>query len=101
MDNQDFAVFTKVNELAERRGLKAYDFVATFNHDKNAPETSDSYKLAFEVPASGNALRVERFDKMLKDLGLPKDSGHLIGTAEQIIDALDHAISISPRSRVS
>lgn len=99
MDNQDFAVFTKVNELAERRGLKPYDFVAEFHREKDTVE--DSYHLAFTIPASGNALRVERFDKMLKDLGLPKDSSRLVGSTAQIIDALDHAISISPRSRVS
>ena len=66
-DNQDVAVFTRLNDLAQRHGLKPYDFVASF-----MPEDKDqgtTYVLTFEVPASGNALREERFDKMLASIG--------------------------------
>ena len=35
LDNVDVAVLTKVNELAERYGLKPYDFVATFRGAEN------------------------------------------------------------------
>lgn len=101
LDNQDFAVFAKVNELAERRGLKPYDFVATFTRDKSDDNIHSVYELHFEVPASGNGLREERFDKMLTDLGIPTGTGHLKGTTESIIDALDHALSKSPRARFS
>ncbi len=100
-DNQNFAVYSKLNALTERRGLKPYDFVAEFKRNKDAPASTDSYHLDFTVPATGNALREERFEKMLKDLGVSTDSGRLTGATEQIIDALDHAISISPRSRIS
>ena len=97
LDNQDYAVFTKLNELAERRGLKPYDFIATFQRQKDG-----SYNLDFENPASGNALREERFDKMLKDLGIVDDDRAVLkGSTESIIDALDHALSISPRPRLS
>ncbi len=97
MDNQDFAVFTKLNELAERRGLKPYDFVATFRR-----VAEQSYSLNFEVPAQGNALREERFDKMLKDLGVVVGgSAELKGSPEHVIDALDRALSMTPRSRFS
>ena len=97
LDNQDFAVFTKVNELAERRGLKPYDFVATFER-----QGDQSYLLDFETPASGNGLREERFYKMLKDLGIVVgDRAALKGETKDIIDALDHALSISPRPRIT
>jgi hypothetical protein len=97
LDNQDVAVFTKLNELAERRGLKPYDFVATLQSQKDR-----SYTLNFEVPAQGNALREERYDKMLKDLGIVRDDkAALNGSTKDIIDALDNALSISPRPRIS
>ena len=94
MDNQDIAVLTKVNDLAERRGLKPYDFVATIKYE------GDKYVLDFECPAHGNALREERFDKMLNDLGIVVDErAALSGQPSDIIDALDNAIKISPRNR--
>ena len=97
LDNQDYAVFSKLNELAERRGLKPYDFIATFQRQQDG-----SYALQFDSPASGNDLREERFDKMLKDLGIVVDDRAVLkGTTESIIDALDHALSISPRPRLS
>lgn len=98
VDNQDLAVLMKVNELAERHGLKSYDFVAVF---KSTGEASHQYELHFEVPASGNALREERFDKMMKDLGTGAyETGILKGETSDIIDALDKAIAKSPRSRL-
>lgn len=97
LDNQDVAVLTKLNELAERRGLKPYDFIATF---KSEGEGLHEYALTFEVPAQGNALREERFDKMLKDLGgNAYETGVLKGDTSDIIDALDKAIALSPRPR--
>lgn len=93
-DNIDIAVLTKVNDLAERRGLKPYDFVATFRWDN----TDNLHMLSFEVPASGNALRVERFEKMLRDLGVSQGF-ELKGTPNTIVDALDHALSLSPKPR--
>lgn len=94
-DNQDVAVFTRLNDLAQRHGLKPYDFVASF-----MPEDKDqgtTYVLTFEVPAQGNALREERFDKMLASIGA--DTGQLRGDTAAIIDALDNALEHAPRSR--
>jgi len=95
LDNVDVAILSKVNALAERRGLKPYDFVATV---KSGGDESDT-ALTFEVPASGNALREERFAEMLHDLGISADRSQLRGTPEQLIDALDHALTISSRWR--
>lgn len=94
MDNQDVAVLTKLNELAERRGLKPYDFVAVVKSE------GDSYALDFELPASGDALREERYEKMMRDLGIVVDDrAALEGQMSDIIDALDKAIALSPRNR--
>jgi hypothetical protein len=93
-DNLDIAVLAKVNELAERHGLKPYDFVAIYRHDTDKQQEV----LSFESPAGGNALREQRFGKMLADLGVG-DNDKLRGTPATIVDALDHAISVSPRRR--
>ncbi len=98
MDNQDVAILTKLNDLAERRGLKPYDFVATCKYEGDL----DVFVLNFEMPAQGNALREERFDKMLADLGIVVgDRAALTGEPSDIIDALDNAIKLSPRNRRS
>jgi|SRR5665213_2104783 len=94
LDNVDVAVLTKVNELAERHGLKPYDFIATFKHSEKG------YTLDFECPASGNDLREERFDKMLAAIGITvTDKATLSGKPAQVIDALDNALEHAPRTR--
>jgi hypothetical protein len=98
LDNVDVAIMTKVNDLAERHGLKPYDFVAVIKVEEDAKgKTSDI--LAFEVPASGNALREERFDRMLADIGVDEDGRLVKNDYRDIVDALDHALQIAPRSR--
>jgi hypothetical protein len=94
LDNCDIAILTKLNELAERYGLKPYDFVATVRHDPNAPQAI----LCFEDPAQGNALREERYGKMLQSLGVGAD-GTLTAPYAQVIDALDAALEQAPRPR--
>jgi len=99
MDNQDVAVLTRVNELAERHGLKPYDFVATFKSEEAAKGIT--HVLEFEVPARGNALREQRYDPMLNDIGI--NQGHeavLKGDTATIIDALDNALQLAPRPRM-
>jgi hypothetical protein len=98
LDNVDVAIMTKVNNLAELHGLKPYDFVATLNSTIDEKTYACTYQLAFEVPAQGNGLREGRFDKMLADIGVP-DSGELIGSANKVVDALDHALTIAPKPR--
>src|SRR5581483_8489333 len=100
LDNLDVAVLSRVNELAERHGLKPYDFVATSKLEEDDTGISQ-HILEFEVPARGNALREERYDRMLKDIGiLQGDRAVLRGDAAAIIDALDNAIQLAPRPRL-
>jgi hypothetical protein len=94
LDNQDVAVLTKLNELAERHGLKPYDFLA------NLKPADESYTLDFEIPASGNNLREERYEKMLNGLGIGNnDKASVTGEMSYIIDAIDNALKIAPRRR--
>lgn len=100
LDNVDVAVLTKVNELAERYGLKPYDFVASFQFEEDANGTR--HVLSYDSPAHGNALREERFDMMLNALGItPSDErgAVLAGNVAKIIHALDDALEHAPRSR--
>ena len=94
IDNIDVAVFCKVNELAERYGLKPYDFVASFapNGVEPKPDEDHHFVLAFDAPANGSATMEKRFDKMLDAIGIGDDLG-LSGTEVQIIDALDKALA--------
>ncbi len=99
LDNQDVAVLSRVNELAERHGLKPYDFVATSKLEEDG--TGITHVLEFEVPARGNALREDRFDRMLKDIGIVQsDEAALRGDTATIIDALDNALQLAPRPRL-
>jgi len=100
LDNQNVAVLSRVNELAERHGLKPYDFVATSKFEEDDTGISQ-HVLEFEVPAQGNALREERYDRMLKDIGIVQgDRAVLRGDAATIIDALDNALQLAPRQRL-
>src|SRR5262245_58792387 len=92
LNNIDVAILTTLNELARRYGLRPTDIVATVRDDNN------EYKsvLYFEVPAQGNALREERYGKMLQALGVSCD-GVLKGTDEHILDALDNALRHTPK----
>jgi hypothetical protein len=98
LDNVDIAILSKLNDLAERRGLKPYDFVAVYGLEGS--ELKD-WVLRFEEPVRGNNLREERYGKMLRDLGIDPlaESIELKGTPQTIVDALDHALSISPKPR--
>lgn len=94
LDNVTVAIFTKLNDLAERHGLKPYDFVVT---QKDGPELE--IRLEFEVHPTGNTLKERQYDRMLRSLGIPDDSQILEGTDRHIIDLLDHALERAPKSR--
>ena len=97
LDNFDVAVMTKLNELADQRGLKPYDFVATLKWDAPASK----YVLRFELLTAGNSPSEERYEKMLNDLDIANDPvTQLVGTPRQIIDALDNALSPKFRLRL-
>jgi hypothetical protein len=95
-DNVEIAILTKVNELAERHGLKASDFVAVLHVESDVPNT-DLIRLSFDVPVSGNEAKEKRFAKMIGLLDTPQGALSLWGTDEEIIDSLDKAIRRSPK----
>jgi hypothetical protein len=95
LSNVDIAILTKLNDLAERYGLKPSDFVATVRNDPEGPDTI----LRFEADAQGNALREERYGKMLAALGVDA-AGYLRASDEHIIDTLDTALQNAPRRRL-
>lgn len=94
IDNIDIAVLTKVNELAERYGIKPSDFVSTV---RQIPQQSNML-LAFEVPATGSTHREKQFTKMVTSIGV-NAAGTLEGTASQLIDVLDAALKVAPKRR--
>ena len=95
LDNVKVAIFTKLNTLAEKHGLKPYDFVAT-QKDGSGYEI----RLDFEVHPTGDALKEKKYDRMLQALGIPADGKILQGTDRQIIDALDSALELAPKPRL-
>lgn len=97
LDNIDIAILTKVNELAERHGLRPTDFIATLRAEEGP---SGVYSvLDYETGPSGNALREDRFDKMLRSLGIEEHDAGLSGSPENILDQLYQAIDIAPKFR--
>ena len=74
--------------------MNSYDFVATAQPGPESGQTT----LRFELPAQGNTLREARFENMLKAIGADLDEGTLKGSPAQIIDALDNAIHLAPKT---
>ena len=69
LTNIDIAILTKLNELTERYGLKASDFIAECQAD-----TRDGFcgtELAFCTAPSAPEKRAA-FDKMFEALGVPE-----------------------------
>lgn len=93
LDNITVAILSKVNELAERHGLKPYDFVATYSETKDSKQSV----LAFEI-APATKEKQELMEKMLDAIGVNQD-GVLQGSDAQVYTALEEAIARSPRSR--
>jgi hypothetical protein len=90
LDNQDIAILTRVNELAEKHGVKPYDFVAGVRSNDETGKT----ELNFEV-ILGNTAKVEA---MVAATGAK--GGTLAGEVKEIIDSLDAAIAKAPKSRI-
>jgi hypothetical protein len=98
LDNIDIAILTKVNALAVRHGLKPYDFVAVYRTQEVKSTGVTEWVLDFELPASGNALREDRYNAMLASLGVAHGNDPvLVGSVEKIIDALDNALQLASR----
>ena len=94
LDNVEVAIFTKLNALAERHGLKPYDFVATQKDGEGS-----EIRLDFEVPPTGDALKEKQYGRMLRALGIPEDDHTLQGSDRHIIDTLDGALEFAPKPR--
>jgi hypothetical protein len=92
IDNITVAVLTKVNHLAERYGLKPYDFVAEYHPSASADESELCFTVA---PQSESKQKI--LENLMDALGVNKD-GTLSGTDQTIIDALDNAVRRAPKS---
>ncbi len=96
LDNIEIAILTKVNELADRQGIKPYEFCAVI-HTNDDPS---KLTLQFEVPVSNKSATAKNFSHMLDSIGFGQESHSLTGSDQQIIDALDVALRLAaPRQR--
>jgi hypothetical protein len=95
-DNHSIAILTRVNDLAERWAIKPYEFYANVDYGdlKNALTMYLEYSIYPHDPD-----KKDRFFKMLKSLGLSTEKSTLQGTSAEIIEALDNALRLSPRTR--
>ena len=94
LDNNTIAILTKVNELAARHGIKAYEFTAQVQHNAETHQTDLDY-----VAADPHIEK--KLDAMLDSIASRGQvwDGAMHGTDKQIIDALDQAIAKAPRPR--
>lgn len=93
-DNLDVAVLILTNELASRYGVKPFEFVAVFRDDASSGK---KWSLEFESYPRGNELRADRFEAMLRTLGIGAgDNAILQGASSEIYNALEHAIDVAP-----
>lgn len=94
LDNNSVAILTKINELAERHGVRPCAFVATINTNANLDTV-----LTFESPATDNSGIMRGYAKMLDALGLTASTHQLIGSDEEIFAAIEAALRLIPKSR--
>jgi 3-polyprenyl-4-hydroxybenzoate decarboxylase len=94
MDNVDFAVLSRIQELGDRYNLKPYHFVATLDHSQE----DLGMGIKFVIPASTDEAEEKRARKMLKAIGVD-DKDSIAGGEIAVIDALDNALEHAPRPR--
>lgn len=92
IDNITIAVLTKINQLAERYGLKPCDFVAEYHPSANSHESELCFTVAPQTESKQKIL-----ESIMDALGV-NEGGALSATDQSIIDALDNAIRRAPRS---
>lgn len=90
------AILSKVNDLAERYGLKPYEFLATYREDGPIEATDNWAVLSYESGPSELDSQ-PKWEKMLNDLGAI--GGELRGTERSIYEALDNALQRAPKTR--
>lgn len=93
LDNTTVAILTKLNELAERHGLKPFEFTATYR----VLESPEFSRLDFET-APDTPEKQASMDRIMAAIGMPED-GSLRGTGEEIYNALEIALQHAPRAR--
>lgn len=93
--NQEVAILMRLNELAERWGLRPYDFYACLDSLlENGLQVLD-FEIGPKEPE-----KKDRFLKMLAQLQISASDWHYEGTTKQIIDLLDRAIQVAPSGRI-
>jgi hypothetical protein len=97
LDYQDVAILIKLNELAERFGLKAYEINAQVGYNAKTEQTELNFTGILsddEASKKANAM----FDAIV---GKGKPFGGIIaGEVKDIIDVLDQALAKAPRPRI-
>ncbi len=96
MDNIDFAVLSKIQDLGNRFGIKAYEFIATLDH--STAVTGMGVK--FEIATETSEPQAARARGMLDAIGVDKN-GVLKGGEIAVIDALDAALLKAPKPRAN
>lgn len=100
LDNIDIAILTKLNELADRYGVKPYEFIATLDHSSEVRYMG----VRFVVPAETDPRQETKIKRMLKSLGadlepgVPDLRGVLKGGEIAVLKAIDAALSVAPKS---
>ncbi len=100
MDNIDFAVLTKVQELVDRFGLRPYHMIATLDHSINEPSVGMGVKFQImtdDAKTDTDYNRIQRQGKKLLDLLGVADGATLGGGEMAVIDALDAALQKAPK----
>jgi hypothetical protein len=95
LGNAEVAILMRVNELAERYGLKPYDFGAEVRCDVEEDKTI----LMFGWTPDANTREGTQFFQMVDRIGVGKTTGILEGTDKEIINALDSALQRAPKRR--
>src|SRR5689334_16079919 len=95
LDNWSVAVLSRVNDLADRYGIKPYEFTAVLGI-KDATHSETEYVLRFEDCHSGKEFQ---YDKMLRAVGLSFDGDSELWGQEAILNALDTALRQAPQQR--
>lgn len=91
LGNQQLAVLSRLNELAERHGLSPMDFSALLERKEDG-----TWLLSFQVPDTEVAQ--DRFVRMLAGLGITDDDTlHLWATPQEIYDTIEWALQKAPK----
>src|SRR5690349_17605376 len=86
----EIAILNRVLTLADRYGLKPYDFCAHVEYPGSSLEPSLQIDFGSRTP---------QFFEMIASIGMAREEWRLSGTARHLIDTLDAALSRAPRAR--